>query len=152
MAVASQPNVRAPACARVGGERLFPVIAAFLVALAGCGGGGESRMPDAGPRDAPGFDIPVTGDAPVTGDSGNQDRPLKQIGEPCGTASDCASEFCAEGVCCNTACTDACFSCVSPGAEGTCLPSAAGTNPVTPDYDQVVVKQTFEVVFVREKL
>ena len=126
MFVASQPRVRAPECVRVGGKRLFPVVAAFMLAIAGCGGGGESRTPDAGPRDAP-----VTGDVPVTVDTpgGNEDRPVKQIGEPCGTASECASEFCAEGVCCNTACTDACFSCVSPGAEGTCLPSAAGTNP-----------------------
>ena len=131
MVVASQPKVRAPRCARVGWKPLFPVIAAFLLGLGGCGGGGESRTPDASPPvDAP-RDIPVTGDAPVTGDvpgGGGEDRPAKQIGEPCGEASECASEFCTEGVCCNTGCTDACFTCVSPGAEGTCLPSAAGTN------------------------
>jgi len=64
MFVASLPRVRAPECVRVGGERLFPVMAALMLAMAGCGGGGESRTPDAGPRDAP-----VTGDVPVRRDA-----------------------------------------------------------------------------------
>jgi len=40
-----------------------------------------------------------------------RDVPPKAQGTPCGTAGECASGFCKDGVCCNNACTDACNSC-----------------------------------------
>jgi uncharacterized membrane protein len=44
----------------------------------------------------------------------------------CTTGADCASGFCSEGVCCNTACTDQCSSCRLPGSFGTCSPKPNG--------------------------
>ena len=37
--------------------------------------------------------------------------PPKTQGMPCGAAGECGSGFCKDGVCCNSACTDACNSC-----------------------------------------
>jgi hypothetical protein len=51
-------------------------------------------------------------------------------GEGCtaATASNCASGFCAEGVCCGSAsCSGPCQSCAVAGHEGTCMQAAAGT-------------------------
>src|SRR5262245_66072472 len=41
-------------------------------------------------------------------------------GEACSIDSDCRSGHCADGVCCNTACTGSCFTCDG----GTCGPKA----------------------------
>jgi hypothetical protein len=49
-----------------------------------------------------------------------------------GKASQCQSGFCVEGVCCDTACSGTCQSCVAAftgGADGTCAPVADGTDP-----------------------
>jgi hypothetical protein len=43
---------------------------------------------------------------------------LKQLGVTCGGGSECSSGFCADKVCCDTACNSACQNC----AGGTCLP------------------------------
>ena len=64
-----------------------------------------------------------------TPDRGETGVPLKPNGQTCYTASDCFSNFCAEGVCCNSACTDACYTCTAAGVVGTCIPSDVGTNP-----------------------
>jgi hypothetical protein len=45
-----------------------------------------------------------------------RDVPPKAQGKSCGAAAECATGFCKDGVCCNSACTDACNSC----ATGTC--------------------------------
>jgi hypothetical protein len=37
------------------------------------------------------------------------------LGWSCNAGSDCQSGFCADGVCCNTACTDPCYQCASQG-------------------------------------
>ena len=47
------------------------------------------------------------------------------IGGDCATPSVCASGFCVDGVCCNTACNDAFGRCDLPGERGTC----AGISP-----------------------
>jgi len=44
----------------------------------------------------------------------------------CTRNEQCASAFCSNGVCCQTACTDPCMSCNEPRREGTCSPRAAG--------------------------
>jgi hypothetical protein len=54
-------------------------------------------------------------------------------GQSCGSGERCESGFCADGVCCHTACDGLCEACNLPGTEGTCSPLPAGT----PD-DQVV--------------
>ena len=46
--------------------------------------------------------------------------------EACGANEECASGFCTDGVCCDTACTGACVSCALPGLVGTCSPTPAG--------------------------
>jgi hypothetical protein len=47
-------------------------------------------------------------------------------GQPCSTADQCQSGFCADGVCCDTACTGSCVSCALPGTPGQCAPVPAG--------------------------
>src|SRR5204863_9415603 len=62
------------------------------------------------------------------------------IGETCSCDAQCSSGHCADGVCCNVACTEGCKTCASPGAMlGTCVnrsigdtPRAATTCPVSP--------------------
>ena len=44
----------------------------------------------------------------------------KPNGAVCSKSTDCASTFCAQGVCCGAACTASCFSCSLPGSIGTC--------------------------------
>jgi hypothetical protein len=48
---------------------------------------------------------------------------------PCTTNEECSTNFCADGVCCRTACDTPCYSCASPSAPGTCTPAAAGQDP-----------------------
>jgi hypothetical protein len=60
-----------------------------------------------------------------TGDAGAKKTP----GQACECASDCASNFCVDGVCCATACTEACKTCTAPGSPGTCTFAVAGTKP-----------------------
>ena len=54
-------------------------------------------------------------------------------GTPCTSAAQCASGFCADGVCCSTACTGLCQACTAAkkgsGADGACGPVAVGTDP-----------------------
>jgi MYXO-CTERM domain-containing protein len=53
-------------------------------------------------------------------------------GQSCTVAADCQSGECVEGVCCSSACTGPCESCLGSktgGASGTCAPIAANTDP-----------------------
>ena len=50
-------------------------------------------------------------------------------GQPCGKPSQCASEFCVDGVCCASACTGNCMSCAVSGSPGTCTPHPSGIDP-----------------------
>lgn len=43
------------------------------------------------------------------------------VGLTCKNDSDCASNFCADGVCCNRACTASCEACNESGTVGTCV-------------------------------
>lgn len=47
-----------------------------------------------------------------------------QDGDPCNSPSQCTSHFCADGVCCNTACVGSGQSCAVPGSVGTCIRQA----------------------------
>jgi RHS repeat-associated protein len=49
-------------------------------------------------------------------------------------ATDCPGGFCAEGICCNTACDGPCLSCRVSGHYGTCLPKPSGS--ACPDGDK----------------
>ncbi|HVZ71980.1 MAG TPA: hypothetical protein VHJ20_06355 [Polyangia bacterium] len=50
----------------------------------------------------------------------------KMKGAKCGANDDCASGFCADGVCCNVSCQGACVSCTLSGRTGTCWPVEPG--------------------------
>jgi MYXO-CTERM domain-containing protein len=47
-------------------------------------------------------------------------------GQACTDASQCASGFCTDGVCCNLACNGTCMACNLTGVIGTCTPYVAG--------------------------
>ncbi|MBX3028191.1 hypothetical protein KF840_25155 [bacterium] len=42
-------------------------------------------------------------------------------GASCSTPGDCASTFCVDGVCCNTACSHPFDTCTAPPVPGTCV-------------------------------
>ncbi|HET6285045.1 MAG TPA: PA14 domain-containing protein [Polyangia bacterium] len=68
----------------------------------------------------------------TTGSGGNNDvggetRP--PLGQPCQMAAECATNFCVDGVCCDTACNGPCESCGAVGNEGVCRLLEAGTDP-----------------------
>jgi hypothetical protein len=50
----------------------------------------------------------------------------KAVGTACADLTECDSGFCAQGVCCATACTGNCMSCGLTGSAGTCTPQPAG--------------------------
>ena len=87
----------------------------MLVAGLGCLTRDEgSESSDAGPPDARLQDEPTT-------------RPKlppperKPTGAPCSAQADCASGFCVDGVCCETACDTTCFACNVVGSAGSCI-------------------------------
>jgi hypothetical protein len=71
----------------------------------------------------------------VTGDAGQSDgqfpeRPTatklpppvrKAQGDACSLPTECASGFCSDGVCCDSACDGTCFGCNAPGELGSCV-------------------------------
>ena len=50
----------------------------------------------------------------------------KGLGEACLGTQQCHSGFCADGVCCNSACDQECFGCYEPGLAGSCSPGPDG--------------------------
>ncbi|HXT99792.1 MAG TPA: hypothetical protein VN903_02295, partial [Polyangia bacterium] len=82
----------------------------------------------------------VSGQACVQGSCGK----LK-IGATCKTGDQCASGFCADGVCCNVACEGPCLSCNLMGREGRCWPldtDAADTRGICRDQGPTSCGQT----------
>lgn len=51
----------------------------------------------------------------------------KPLGAVCRDRAECASNFCADGVCCNLACSGACVSCNQVGKTGECRPVTSGS-------------------------
>jgi hypothetical protein len=78
---------------------------------------------DVGDATPPDVDAPV--DSPEESDV-ILEAPLGDPGSPCNVPQDCASGFCADGVCCASACDQTCESC---DTTGTCVPTPAGTDP-----------------------
>jgi hypothetical protein len=62
----------------------------------------------------------------------------------CAEGIDCASSFCANGVCCLTACDGSCESCALPGSVGRCapLPADAVCGPARCDGNTLVTAST----------
>ena len=60
----------------------------------------------------------------------------------CTTNSECLTDFCVDGVCCNSACAGACRTCTLPGAIGTCSQVPAGAvDPRQISCGRVVVQR-----------
>jgi hypothetical protein len=106
------PNPAQGGCATGGG--------AGSGGAAGVGAGVGGTGGDGGGGDAGGPDASVCNGAAVC------DLPA---GASCGLDADCASGFCADGVCCVNACLGSCRSCNQPGADGACQPYALATDP-----------------------
>lgn len=51
----------------------------------------------------------------------------KQLGNLCGANAECASNFCVDGVCCESACSGTCVFCALPSSPGRCVPIAVGS-------------------------
>lgn len=54
---------------------------------------------------------------------------LVDNGDPCDTSSQCASDECVDGVCCDTACPGLCRACDVTGSEGTCSDVPFASDP-----------------------
>jgi Galactose oxidase, central domain len=54
---------------------------------------------------------------------------LGKNGDACAIPQECASTFCSDGVCCETACTSSCHSCAQADSTGTCTQVKTGTDP-----------------------
>jgi len=67
--------------------------------------------------------------------AGGEDQSTAEVyssaenGQPCEVGRQCASGFCVDGVCCNTACDGQCVTCGLAGFEGDCSIAPAGTDP-----------------------
>ena len=69
-----------------------------------------------------------------SGGVGGQPDPVELLGDGVGCEDDkqCGSGYCTDGVCCETSCGDACYSCLGTetgGDDGQCLPVTSGTDP-----------------------
>ena len=69
-----------------------------------------------------------------------REHELRQAAERRGLhgGGECNSNFCAQGVCCSTACTGTCASCALAGSLGTCSSVPAGQDPLNQCTDQGV--------------
>jgi subtilisin-like proprotein convertase family protein len=64
-------------------------------------------------------------------DAGNECVPKKDNGEDCGGDNQCKSNFCVDGVCCDTACDGGCSACNIEGKLGQCNYHDNNTDPET---------------------
>lgn len=85
---------------------------------------GNSSSPDGGTEGEGG-----TPPGPSGGDGGGSTPKPKPLGDVCTSAGECESGFCADGVCCNTACGGQCEACAG-ATKGTCTPVTG--NPIAP--------------------
>jgi len=100
-----------------------------LVALSGCPMKNSDPEPDGG-----GGTAGAGGEGGVGGDEMTKlpppdaapPDPGKPLAEGCATNAECASGFCTDGVCCNAACDQPCFTCHTTGSYGSCLPQLSG--------------------------
>jgi hypothetical protein len=92
--------------------------------------GASDLRPDAPVPDAPAADL--AGPADLAANPADLGANRKGNGEACTAGAECASTTCADGVCCNSACTGQCQACDGDGTKGVCLPvvgSPRGSRP-----------------------
>jgi hypothetical protein len=116
-------------------------VAVWAVLAAGCTGGAQTRKLPPPTTDAasdaggPSRDAGAPPDGGARLDGGAGDHPtadggqIGSIGSACSAGNQCASGFCADGVCCNEACDGTCRTCASPESLGRCIPADVGTDP-----------------------
>lgn len=68
-------------------------------------------------------------------------QPLKDKGAACTASVQCTTGFCADGVCCDSACSGSCDRCNQMGTAGTCSPAASG-DPGSPACGTVTCNGT----------
>jgi hypothetical protein len=97
----------------------------------GSGGSGGAGSSAAGGSSAGGSGgtTPPPADAGAPVDSGST---LAANGTSCRSGNTCTSGFCADSVCCNSACDALCHGCNLSGSRGTCTPFAAGSQCAPP--------------------
>src|SRR5262245_42086451 len=112
--------------------RTLLALALGLFVMSCTGSGAKPGGSDGGP------DAPIqTGDGAIDhsndggGDAGGDGTGSvrEPLGTPCLLATECASGFCVDSVCCDTGCTDVCQTCALQGAVGTCKLADLGTDP-----------------------
>jgi uncharacterized protein (TIGR03382 family) len=72
------------------------------------------------------------GDVVITGSASSEVFTPIPTAKACTLAADCASGFCVDGVCCETACTGACERCDTSAARGKCTPVSGAFNHCEP--------------------
>src|SRR5512138_3394324 len=105
---------------------------ALITALAGCHDLALSQLPCSTAGRCPsGYACGADGLCRRQNDSGRVAGPpgSNKQGEACATDDDCVTHACADGVCCDTACGDACHACNLPDNVGTCVAVARGAAP-----------------------
>jgi hypothetical protein len=70
--------------------------------------------------------VGAAGETPKLSPDAAVGNPGKPLAEGCAANSECASGFCVDGVCCNTACDDQCSICNPPGNLGYCTGRLSG--------------------------
>jgi alpha-tubulin suppressor-like RCC1 family protein len=85
----------------------------------------------------PALDAVVDKPAPITLDDGggSMDAPSPglALGVPCSDGQVCTSGRCADGVCCDEACSGSCESCNEPGSPGKCVAASGTPRGARPD-------------------
>ncbi len=87
----------------------------------------DTSMPETSSPDTAVPDTSVADSAPPPPDSGTKPSVSGEF-QSCTTAAECASGFCVDGVCCDSACDGACQSCTLPWAPGKCSLEPYGTD------------------------
>ncbi len=86
-----------------------------------------SPLRDATPDAVTADDSGSSGDAGDAGDAAPP--PAKPVSASCTSSSECLSNTCADGVCCQTQCNNSCKACNVPGQVGICADVPAGASP-----------------------
>jgi hypothetical protein len=142
-----QPKVRALNLRSIVSPIVSPIVSTVvasiiaLAAVAGCSGGSNQMHIDGGVTKDSGVTKKDMGMVQPGTDAGSpvdhSTGGTTQIGQSCKVGTDCSSGFCADGVCCKTACTGTCETCAAAGNVGTCIPADNGTDPRNDCDDQL---------------
>jgi len=119
---------------RIVGRVGVAALLALVVSSLGCKKG--SSNPDGGDGSIGDLKPNTDGMTGDRADVGGPETPVcsttgtpKAQGDACACDGECASHFCADGVCCESACKEGCKTCNAPDTIGKCVMRKAGTDP-----------------------